>query len=91
MRRHLRRLETRQLFGMVIKVALACAALALTCWLMQRWLFADWLQLSLLARTAALLSTIAAAALAFVAAGAALRIAELRQLTAAVGRRLRRR
>jgi putative peptidoglycan lipid II flippase len=89
MRRHLARLETRRLLRMLLKVALACAALAAVCALSQHWLLADWAWQSLLRRLCTLLLTVVAGTVVFIAAAAALRIEEISELTAALRRRLR--
>ena len=90
MHRHLKRLETRRMSVLLLKVALASAVLALVCWSSQHWLLGGWAQLSFAARLSLLLLTIAAGMLAFLGCGVALRIEELQELMLAVRRRVHR-
>jgi putative peptidoglycan lipid II flippase len=90
MRRQLRGLETRRLLLMVAKSAAAALPLAAICAASTHWWLADWATQSFLKTLSALLGTIVAAALAFLGAGAALHIDEIKELQRAVLRRLRR-
>jgi len=90
MRKHLDGLETRRMLGMLGKVAAAAAALGLVCVASSRWLLADWATQPLPAKLAALLCTVVVGGLVFAGCGAALHIEELKELQAAIGRRLRR-
>jgi putative peptidoglycan lipid II flippase len=90
MRKHLDGLETRRMLGMLGKVAVAAAALGLVCAASSRWLLADWPTQPLPAKLAALLGTVVTGGLVFAGCGAALHIEELKELQAAVRRRLRR-
>jgi peptidoglycan biosynthesis protein MviN/MurJ (putative lipid II flippase) len=89
MRRQLNGLETRRLLGMLWKVALATAALAAVCAASSHWLLADWQTQAFFSKLGALLGTIIVAALVFAGCGAVLHIEEIKQLRAAVERRLR--
>jgi putative peptidoglycan lipid II flippase len=89
MHRHLKRLETRRMSTLLIKVLLASVALGLVCWSAQRWLFHDWAQMAFAARLGGLLLTIVVGILAYMGCGAALRIDELRELMSALRRRAR--
>jgi putative peptidoglycan lipid II flippase len=90
MRRHLHGLESRRMFVLLGKTALAGAALMAVCAASSHWLLAGWETMRFLSKLAALLGTVAVGALVFGACGAALHIEELKELQAAVGRRLRR-
>ncbi len=90
MHRHLKRLETRRMSALLLKVTLASGALGLVCWGAQRWLFLDWAQLSFGARLSGLLVTIAVGILVFIACGIWLRIEEMHELVSALRRRIRR-
>ena len=90
MRRHLDGLESRRMLVMLGKVALAAVGLIGVCAASSHWLLADWESQHFLHKLAALLGTVAAAALVFAGCGAALRIDELTELQGAITRRLRR-
>jgi len=90
MRRHLNGLETSRMLKMLGKVALACLALAASCWASQHWLLAGWATQGLAIKSAYLLLTVVAGALVFLGSGAALGIEELGQLLSTVKRRLAR-
>ena len=90
MRRHLHGLESRRMLVMLGKVAVAALALVAVCAASSHWLLADWASQRFLSKLAALLATIVAAALVFAGCGAALHIEELKELQAAIKRRLRR-
>jgi putative peptidoglycan lipid II flippase len=89
MHRHLKRLEGRRMATLLLKVAIASAALGLVCWASEHWLLEGWVQQSFALRTASLLATIAAASGAFLWCGLRLRIVELRELQEALRRRRR--
>jgi putative peptidoglycan lipid II flippase len=88
MRHQLRGLESLRFLKLLGKVALACAALAGVCAAGSHWLLADWQTQPLLPKLAALLATIAAAGMVFGGCGVLLHIEELKELRAAVTRRL---
>jgi putative peptidoglycan lipid II flippase len=89
MYRQLEGLELRRMLVMLAKTAVAGAGLAAVCAASNRWLLADWPTQPFALKCTALVATITAAGLVFLAAGAALRIRELTDLMAAVKRRLR--
>jgi putative peptidoglycan lipid II flippase len=91
MYRQLSGLETRRMFILLGKAAVAGAALAGVCAASSHWLLSDWATQALLRKTCALLGTVAVAGLVFLGVGAALKIEELNDLLGAVHRRLRRR
>jgi len=90
MRRQLGRLETGALLTLLGKLAVASAALAGICWLGSHFLLADWATQAFWPKLGWLMGTIVVAGSGFVALAMALGIAELREIVAAVGRRLRR-
>jgi putative peptidoglycan lipid II flippase len=90
MRRHLDGLESRRMLVMLGKVAVAAAAMAVICAASSRWLMADWATQAFLIKLGSLFGTIFVAALVFAGCGAALHIEEIKELQAAVKRRLRR-
>jgi putative peptidoglycan lipid II flippase len=90
MRRQLKGLESRRMLKMLLKVALATAALAAVCAASSHWLLADWQTQSFISKLAELLATVIVGALVFAGCGAALHIEEIKELRAAVQRRLRR-
>jgi putative peptidoglycan lipid II flippase len=90
MRRHLTRLETRRMVGMLLKVAIACVALAAVCWASGHWLLAQWPTQHFMPKLGALLLTVVIGAMVFVACGALLRIEELDELLGVLRRRLQR-
>ncbi len=91
MRRYLHGLATRRLLAMLAKVAVATAALVGVCAASRVWLLADWAVQPFVPKLAALCGTVLVAMAAFAGCGAALKIEEIRQIAAGVGRRLRRR
>jgi putative peptidoglycan lipid II flippase len=90
MRSQLRGLETRRLLLLLVKVAVAGAALVAVCAASSHWLLADWRMQSLWIKLPALLATVAAGAAVFAACGVLLHIEELKELLDAVMRRLKR-
>jgi putative peptidoglycan lipid II flippase len=90
MRSHLHGLESRRMLVMLAKVGAAAAALVAVCAASSRWLLADWATQTFLIKLGALLGTVIAGALVFAACGVALHIEELKELQAALKRRLRR-
>jgi len=87
MHRHLRRLETRALLGLVVKTLLASAALAAVCWLSGHYLLAHWALQRFWPKLLLLAGTIVVAGVAFLGCAAVLRIGELEEIGRAVGRR----
>jgi hypothetical protein len=75
---------------LLLKVAVASAALVAVCAASSHWLLADWRVQSLWIKLPALLATVAAGAAAFAACGVLLHIEELKELLDAVRRRLNR-
>jgi putative peptidoglycan lipid II flippase len=90
MRRHLKGLESRLMLVMLGKAALAAAALVAVCAASSHWLLADWQSQAFLTKLVALLATVIVGALVFAGCGAALHIEELKEVQAAIQRRLRR-
>jgi len=80
MRRHTRRLETRQTLISLGKICLAGAALALVCWLANYWWLDAWASLRLFQRLATLLIAIALAVITFFAIAFWLRISEVQDI-----------
>jgi len=91
MSRHIKGLESRRLLSMLVKVAVAAAALAAVCAASSHWLLSDWQTQAFLSKLAALLATVIVGAAVFGACGAALHIEEIKQLQRALMRRLQRR
>jgi putative peptidoglycan lipid II flippase len=90
MRRHLKRLETRRMLRMLVKVGLSAAALAAICWASLHWLLSEWATQDFLVKVAYLLATIVIGAFAYLACGIALGVEELNDLLLTVKRRLNR-
>jgi putative peptidoglycan lipid II flippase len=90
MRHYLNGLETRRMFVMLGKVAVASLALVALCLASSHWLLANWAIQPFWSRLGALLGTIVAGAAVFVACGAQLGIEELDELMGLVRRRLSR-
>jgi putative peptidoglycan lipid II flippase len=88
MHRQLGSLESRRMFAMLGKVAIAGAALFAVCAASSHWLLADWATQGFWSKLIALLGTVVAGALVFGACGAALHIEEIDTLRAALRRRL---
>jgi putative peptidoglycan lipid II flippase len=90
MQAQLNGLESRRLLLMLAKIAAACAALAAVCAASSHWLFADWQHQALLPKIGALILTVIAGCAVFAGCGMLLHIEELKELRAAVTRRLKR-
>jgi putative peptidoglycan lipid II flippase len=80
MRRHTRRLETRQMLIGLGKICLAGALLALICWAANYWWLNAWASLRFFAKLAALLVTILFGALMFFGAAFLLRVGEVQDI-----------
>src|SRR6266581_4071535 len=80
MRRHTRRLETRQTLISLGKICLAGGALALVCWLANYWWLDAWASLRFFQKLATLLIAIALAAMTFFAVAFWLRISEVQDI-----------
>ncbi|HEX9139119.1 MAG TPA: lipid II flippase MurJ, partial [Steroidobacteraceae bacterium] len=89
MHHQLKRLETRRMLVMLLKVAVATMVLGSICWISQHWLLADWPRQAFAPKLGWLLATVILSVLAFLGCGAALRIEELHGLNEALRRRLR--
>ena len=90
MQTQLRGLESRRLFVLLVKIALASASLVAVCAASSHWLLADWPHQALLPKVAALLVTVVAGAAVFAVCGILLHIEELKELRDAFMRRLKR-
>ena len=90
MQARLKGLESRRLALLLVKLAAACAALAAVCAASSHWLLADWPHQALLPKIGALALTITTGCAVFAGCGILLHIEELKDLRAAVMRRLRR-
>jgi len=90
MRRHLRGLDTGHMSTMLLKVAVATAALAAVCAASMHWLLAGWATEALVPKIGALLLTVCVAIAVFGAAAHVLHVDELHRFTAALRRRLAR-
>ena len=90
MRAQLGQLESRAMATLLIKVALASAALFAVSWAGAHYLLADWAVQPFWPKCASLLLVIATGAAAFFMCASALGITEVHDITAAVRRRLRR-
>ena len=91
MRRHLGYLESRAMLKLLARIAIASTVLWGICWAGAHVLLADWATQRFWPKLAALSAVIAAGAGAFLVCATALGIGELRDITNAVKRRLRRR
>jgi len=89
MRRHTRRLETRQMLLAIAKICFASALLALVCWAANYWWLDAWASLRFFAKLAALLVTIVFGAIAFFTAAFLLRVSEVQDIIDVFRRRLR--
>ena len=88
MRRHLRGLETRRMWRMLLKLAVPSLVLVALCGASAHWLLAGWATQPFWSRLTALLGTVLAGAAAFVITGVWLRIEELQELISVLRRRL---
>jgi putative peptidoglycan lipid II flippase len=91
MHRRTGRLDTRQMFSMLGKMAVAGAGLAGVCLLGQRFLLEGFSHFGLAWKLVSLLGVIGAAAAVFFAMCYALRVSEMQEAVALVARKLRRR
>ena len=91
MRRHTRRLETRQMLTGLAKVCVAGGALALVCWAANYWWLDAWGSLRFVPRLLALLITIALGVATFFGSAFLLRVKEVRDLADLLKGRMRRR
>src|SRR6266513_5163110 len=80
MRRHVRRLETRQLLIGLGKICFAGAVLALVCWAANYWWLGAWASLRFLPKVCELLIAIASAAAAFFGCAFLLRVNEVQDI-----------
>jgi putative peptidoglycan lipid II flippase len=90
MRRHTRRLETRQMFVELGKICVASVLLALVCWAANRLWLDAWESLRFLQKLCALLGTITVGVITFFGAALLLRVSEVQDITDLVRQRLRR-
>jgi peptidoglycan biosynthesis protein MviN/MurJ (putative lipid II flippase) len=87
MRRHTRRLETRQMLLALVKICLAGALLALACW-SANYLWLDaWADMRFFQKLGVLLGTIAVGAAAFFGAAFLLRVSEVQDIIEVFRRR----
>lgn len=91
MRRFAGGLETASLVGSLARTGLAAGAVAVICVGAKLTALSGWANMNLAARAASLLTTIAAAAVAYVAVARVLGIAEYREFASLIARRFRRR
>src|SRR5437763_1615919 len=80
MRRHIRRLETRQMLTALGKISLAGALLALICWAANYWWLDAWSDMRFFQKLTILLATIACAGGAFFGAAFLLRVSEVQDI-----------
>jgi len=90
MRRHTRRLETRQTLIGLGKICLAGAPLALICWAANYWWLDAWASLRFFSKLAALLATIVFGVMIFFGAAFLLRVSEVNDIIDVFRRRARR-
>ena len=90
MRRHVHRLETRQLLGSLLRICLSGAVLALVCWAANHWWLDHWSDMRLVQKLIGLLSAIAAGAGMFFATAFVLGVNEVRDLLGLVRRKVAR-
>jgi peptidoglycan biosynthesis protein MviN/MurJ (putative lipid II flippase) len=90
MRRHTRRLETRQTLIGLGKICLAGALLALVCWAANYWWLDAWASLRFFQRLAILLIAIAIGAITFFGAAFFLRVSEVQDIIDVFRSRFRR-
>jgi putative peptidoglycan lipid II flippase len=80
MRRHTRRLETRQMLTGLGKICLSGALLALVCWAVNHWWLDAWAQLRFFPKLGTLLVAIAFGAVTFFGAAFLLRVGEVHDI-----------
>ena len=90
MRRHTRRLETRQTLIGLSKICLAGVLLALVCWVANYWWLDAWPDLRFFQKLGALLIAIACSATAFFGAAFLLRVSEVQDIIEVLRSRFRR-
>jgi peptidoglycan biosynthesis protein MviN/MurJ (putative lipid II flippase) len=90
MRRHTRRLETRQMLIGLGKICLAGALLAVVCWVANYWWLDEWAQMRFFPRLCALLVAIAFGATVFFGGALLLRVSEVQDIVDLFRRRVRR-
>jgi putative peptidoglycan lipid II flippase len=90
MHRHLGRLESRAMLSLLLRLSVACAALAGVCWAGEHWLLGGWALERFWPKAGSLAAVIVAAAGAFLVCANAVRIREMQDIVLAVQRRLRR-
>ena len=90
MQAQLKGLESRRLLVLLAKIAAASAALIAVCAASSHWLLADWPHQALLPKIGALALTVIMGGAVFAGCGILLHIEELKELRAALLRRLRR-
>jgi len=88
MRRHIRRLETRQTLVALGKLCIAGGLLALVCWAANYWWLGAWADMRFLQKLIALLVAIACGAAAFFGAAFLLRIGEVHDIIDIFRRRI---
>ena len=88
MRRHTRRLETRQMLISVGKICLAGALLALVCWVANYWWLDAWARLRFFQKLFALLVSIASGAVTFFGGAFLLRVPEVQDLVDVLRRKM---
>ncbi|PYJ69476.1 MAG: murein biosynthesis integral membrane protein MurJ [Verrucomicrobia bacterium] len=88
MRRHIRRLETRQMLVALGKLCIAGGLLALVCWAANYWWLGAWADMRFLQKLIALLVAIACGAAAFFGAAFLLRIGEVHDIIDIFRRRI---
>src|SRR3984893_6390922 len=91
MRRHTRRLETRQMLTGLAKICVAGALLALVCWGANYWWLDAWSSLRFVPKLVALLITIVVGVATFFGSAFLLRVKEVRDLADLLKGRMRRR
>src|SRR6266436_5548859 len=90
MRRHIRRLETRQMLTALGKISLAGALLALICWAANYWWLDAWSDMRFFQKLTILLATIACAGGAFFGTAFLLRVSEVQDIVDVFRRKVRR-
>src|ERR1051325_7514397 len=89
MRRHTRRLETRQMLIALGKICVAGALLALICWVANYWCLDGWDRLHFISKLCALLVAIALGAVTFFSSAFLFGVTEVRDLVDLVRARIR--